>query len=227
MEPALRFGQLSYDVAHLLAGGVLLCSFLLLYQRRTAAVINAFATQGAMLGAAAAWQGWVQGEVGLTLTAAIALVAKAALIPAGLHALVRRLDLHRQVEPALGIVPSMVAGVALVAVAVLAVLPATGHAAGALAREDLAIALSVLLLGVLMMLTRRNAVSQAVGLLSLENGLILAAVGVPGMPLTVELSLAALVLALAMVAAFFAHRMRHSLGGLDTAALDLHRGERG
>ncbi len=44
-----------------------------------------------------------------------------------------------------------------------------------LAREDLAFALSVVLLGLLMMVTRRNAVSQVVGFMSLENGLILAA----------------------------------------------------
>src|SRR5262249_4259270 len=43
-----------------------------------------------------------------------------------------------------------------------------------LAREDLAFALSVVLLGLLMMVTRRNAVSQIVGFMSLENGLVLA-----------------------------------------------------
>jgi len=50
-----------------------------------------------------------------------------------------------------------------------------------LAREDLAFALSVLLLGLLMMVTRRNAVGQVLGFMSLENGLILAATGAKGM----------------------------------------------
>ena len=59
-----------------------------------------------------------------------------------------------------------------------------------LAREDLAFALAVVLLGLLMMVTRRNAVSQVVGFMSLENGLVLAATGAKGMPLVVEISVA-------------------------------------
>lgn len=221
----MSFGQLPYDVAHLLGGGVLLLSFLLLYQRRIGAVINTFATQGTLLALAAAWQGWVQGAPGLYLTALLALAAKGVLIPLALHHIVRRLDLHRTVETALGIGPSLVAGGALVGLAILAVLPAT-EGAGALAREDLALALSVVLLGMLMMITRRNAISQVIGLLSLENGLILAAIGVAGMPLVVELSTAALVLMVAVVAAVFAFQIRERFDTLDTASLEEHRGER-
>jgi hydrogenase-4 component E len=220
----MRFGQFPYDMAHLLGGGVLLLSFLLLYQRRIPAVINAFATQGLLLAAAVAWQGWVQDAAGLYLTALIALLAKALLIPLALRELVRRLELRRGVEAALGIGPSLIAGLALVALAMLVVLPATAGA-GAAAREDLALALSVVLLGLLMMVTRRNAISQVIGLLSLENGLVLAAAGVRGMPLVVELSTAALVLMLAAIAGFFAFRLRESFSSLDLSQLHRHRGE--
>jgi len=221
----MRFGQLGYDMAHLLGGGVLLMSFLLLYQRRIGAVINAFAMQGTLLALAAAWQAHAQGAPGLYVTALLALVAKGVLIPFALHGIVRRLDLHRTVEPALGIGPSLVAGVGLVALSILVVLPAT-EGARALAREDLALALSVVLLGMLMMITRRNALSQVIGLLSLENGLILAAVGVAGMPLVVELSTAALVLMVALVAGVFAFQIRARFDTLDTGSLEEHRGER-
>jgi hydrogenase-4 component E len=221
----MSFGQLGYDVAHLLGGGVLLLSFVLLYQRRIGAVINAFAMQGALLALAAAWAAHTQGVAGLYLTAILTMAAKGVLIPLALHATVRRLDLHRTVETALGIGPSLVAGVGLVALAILVVLPAT-EGARVLAREDLALALSVVLLGMLMMITRRNAISQVIGLLSLENGLILAAIGVAGMPLVVELSTAALVLMIAVVAAVFAFQIRERFDTLDTASLEEHRGER-
>ena len=94
-----------------------------------------------------------------------------------------------------------------------------------MAREDLALALSVVLLGGLMMITRRNAISQVIGLLSLETGLILAAIGVAGMPLVVELSTAAPVLMLAVVAGVFALQMGESFQSLDTESLEPHRGE--
>ncbi|MDJ0386587.1 hydrogenase-4 component E [Roseomonas sp. E05] len=221
----MGFGQLPYDVAHLLGGAVLLLSFVLLYQRRMAAVINAFATQGALLALAVAWQGWAQGAPGLYVTALVAAAAKAVLIPLALRALVRRFGLHRSAEPALGIGAGLIAGVALVALAILVVLPAT-TGAGALAREDLAMALSVVLLGMLMMITRRQAISQVIGLLSLENGLVLAAAGVRGLPLVVELSTAALVLVLAGVAGFFAFHLRARFESLDLSLLHRHRGER-
>lgn len=222
----MTYGQLPYDIAHMLGGGVLLFSFVLLYQRRITAVINAFAMQGALVAFAAAWQGVTQDAAGLFLTAAIAFGAKAVAIPLVLRAMVRRLDLEREVETALGIGPSMIAGVGLVGLAILVVLPAT-TGVHALAREDLALSLSVVLLGMLMMITRRNAIGQVIGLMSLENGLLLAAIGAAGMPLVVELSTAALVLVLAIVAAVIALQMRERLQSLDTHALQDHRGEQG
>jgi hydrogenase-4 component E len=77
----------------------------------------------------------------------------------------------------------------------------------------------------LMMITRRNAISQVIGLMSLENGLILAAVGVAGMPLVVELSTAALVLVVFIVAGVFVFQIRERFDSVDIATLEIHRGE--
>ena len=99
------------------------------------------------------------------------------------------------------------------------VLPTTVHAP-ALTREDLALALSVVLLGLLMMITRRNALTQVIGFLSLENGLILAAIGVPGLPMVVELSAAFLVLVAFVVFGVFFFRIRERFDSLDIAHLD-------
>ena len=103
--------------------------------------------------------------------------------------------------------------------AALSVLPTT-LAAELDAREALALALSVVLLGLLMMSTRRNALLQVVGFLSMENGLILAAVGAAGMPLVVELSTAVLVLVAFGVFGAFVLRIRERFDNLDTAHLD-------
>jgi hydrogenase-4 component E len=219
------FGSIAYDVSHLLGGGVLLLSFVLLYQRRLGAVINAFAVQGGLLAAAAAWQGHVLSAPGLYITAAIAFTAKALAIPLALRLLIGRLGQHRAVETTVGIGASMIAAISLVGLSVLVVLPVTAGGATPLARVDLTIALSVVLLGMLAMIARRNAISQVIGLLSLENGLILAAVGVAGMPLVVELSTAALVMVVAVVAAVVVFQIRERLDTLDTSILDTQRGD--
>jgi hydrogenase-4 component E len=219
MEPHVNFGTLSYDLAHLLGTGALVLSFALLYQRRITSVINTYAMQATVLAAAAAWQGWVQAAPELYLTAALTLAAKAIVIPVALHRIVRRLRIERSIETALGVFPSMALGVALVALAILVVLPTTVNDK-VLTREDLALALSVVLLGLLVMINRRTALTQVIGFLSMENGLILAAISVAGMPLVVELAFAILVMLVAVVFGVFFFRIRERFESLDVGHLD-------
>ncbi|WP_142849150.1 hydrogenase-4 component E [Telmatospirillum sp. J64-1] len=216
---------LTYDLAHLIGATVLMMGFALLYQRRVSSVIRIYALQALALAAAAAWQAYIQDAPHLYLTAAIALVFKAIIVPLALSWLVRRLGMHRTIETALGIGPTLVIGVGLVALSILLVLPVTEGAA-ALARESLALAMSVLLLGLLMMITRRNAVTQVIGFMALENGLLLAAVSAQGMPLVVEISVAFAVLVAMILFGIFFFRIRERFDSLDVETLDPYRGDR-
>jgi hydrogenase-4 component E len=107
----------------------------------------------------------------------------------------------------------------------MVMLPITAQA-GTLAREDLAFALSAMLLGLLMMVSRRNAVSQVIGFMSIENGLILAATGAKGMPLVVEISVAFSILVALIVIGIFLFRIRERFDSVDVHTLDQYRGER-
>jgi hydrogenase-4 component E len=207
-------GHPASDMVHLLGGAVLVLSFALLFQRRIETIIGLYAVQGIIVAAAAAWQGWAQTSLDLVLSAIIALAANGIAIPLVLRRILGRHKLPRAADSALGVFPAMVLGTVLVALSILAVLP-TAFAAEALTREDLALALSVVLLGLLTMITRRGALGQAVGLLSLENGLVLAATGVAGLPLVVALSVAMLVLVGFVVLGIFAFRLRDSFDLLD------------
>jgi hydrogenase-4 component E len=213
------------DVAHMLAGGMVLVSFMLLYQDRMFGLLNVFALHAFVLSLSVAWQAYIQSAPHLYVTAAIALVLKAIIIPVALHRVVVRLGIHRTIETVGGIGPTMLLGMGLVALSMVVMLRATA-AADPLAREDLAFALSVILLGLLMMVTRRNAVSQIIGFMSLENGLILAATGAKGMPLVVEISVAFSVLVAFIVIGVFLFRIRERFDSVDVQALDEYRGER-
>jgi hydrogenase-4 component E len=202
-----------------------LVSFLLLYQNRLYSLLNVFALQAVVLTLSVAWQAYVQDAPHLYLTAAIALTFKAIVIPIALHRIIARLGMRREVEIVGGIGPIMIAGLALVALSMVVMLRVTADA-DPLAREDLAFALSVVMLGLLMMVTRRNAVSQVIGFMSLENGLILAATGAKGMPLVVEISVAFSVLFAFIVIGVFLFRIRERFDTVDVQALDDFRGER-
>jgi hydrogenase-4 component E len=217
--------SLSFDVAHLLAGSLVLVSFVMLYQDRLYALLNIYALHATVLVLSVAWQAHVQDAPHLYITATISLLFKAIIIPIALHRIIKRLGIHREIETVVGIGPTMLAGMGLVALSMVVMLRVT-PGADALAREDLAFALSVLLIGLLMMVTRRNAVSQVVGFMSLENGLVLAATGAKGMPLVVEMSVAFSVLIAFIVIGIFLFRIRERFDTVDVRALDQHRGER-
>jgi hydrogenase-4 component E len=213
------------DVAHMLAGGMVLVSFMMLYQDRMFGLLNVFALHAVVLSLSVGWQAFIQNAPHLYVTAAIALVLKAIVIPVALRRMVVRLGIHRTIETVGGIGSTMLLGMGLVALSMVVMLRATAGA-DPLAREDLAFALSVVLLGLLMMVTRRNAVSQIIGFMSLENGLILAATGAKGMPLVVEISIAFSVLIAFIVIGVFLFRIRERFDSVDIQALDEFRGER-
>jgi len=218
-------GGITFDVAHMLAGSLVLLSFMQLYQDRLYALLNVFALHAFVLALSVAWQANLQNAPHLYVTAAIALVFKAIIIPVALHRIIVRLGIHREIETAVGVGLTMMAGIGLVALSMVVMLRVT-PGADALAREDLAFALSVVLLGLLIMVTRRNAVSQVVGFMSLENGLVLAATGAKGMPLVVEISVAFSVLIAFIVIGIFLFRIRERFDSVDVQALDRFRGER-
>lgn len=217
--------NLAFDIAHLLAGGMVVISLLLLYQDRLYALLNMYALHALLLALAVGWQAYTQNARHLYVTAAIALIFKAMIVPTTLHRIIQRLGIHRTIEQVLGVGLNMLIGVLLVALAILVMLPVTA-AAEALLREDLAFALAVVLLGLLIMTTRRNAVSQVVGFMSLENGLILAATGARGMPLVVEISVAFSVLIALIVIGIFLFRIRERFDSVDMQVLDRFRGDR-
>ncbi len=215
----------SFDVTNTLAGLLVLASFLMIYQVRLPSLLNMLGLHAAILALAVAWQAYAQDAPELYVTAAITLVFKALAIPTALQRMVVRLGIHREIEAVTGTGLTMLAGIGLVALSLEVMLPVTAHA-DPLTREDIALALSVVLLGLLMMVTRRNAVSQVAAFLSLENGVDLAAAAAQGMPLVVEISIAFSVLIAFLVIGVFLFRIRERFDTVDLRALDEFRGER-
>ena len=187
----------------------------MLYQDRLYALLNIFALHALVLALSVAWQAYMQDAPHLYVTAVIALVFKAIVIPVALHRIIvtaRHPPRDRDGRSASDL--TMLFGIGLVALSMVVMLRVTADA-DPLAREDLAFALSVVLLGLLVMVTRRNAVSQVIGFMSLENGLVLAATGAKGMPLVVEISVAFSILIAFIVIGIFLFRIRERFDTVD------------
>ena len=198
-----------------LAALVLFLSFAMLGETRLPNMIKMFAWQGALLALTTVLVAMDSGHGHLYLSAALTLALKAALIPWMLHRLMLRLNVPRQEEPLGHPTIVLLAGAALVLFSYSVSAPVV-QLSFHVARNTLAISMAVVLVGMLLMITRRTAMAQVVGFMSIENGLFFAAVAATyGMPLIIELGIAFDVLVAAVIFGVFFFRIRDSIDTLD------------
>jgi hydrogenase-4 component E len=208
------------QVVLVLAAIVLFTSFVLLSQARLIAAIHAFAWQGALVAAVTTVVAATGQTPHLYFSALLTLLLKALLIPWMLHRLTRRLELERHVESLRRPTLVIMAAVALVIFSYWLVLPIVQQEL-AYTRNIVAISLAVVLIGLLMMVSRQQAVAQVLGFMSMENGLFLAAVSATaGMPLVVELGVAFDVLVAMVLFGVFFFQIRESIDSLDVDRLN-------
>jgi len=205
----------SAQLINLLAALILLLAFAMLAQRRILALINLFALQGLALFLATLVAAVTTGQLHLYFSAGLTLVLKVLVLPWILHRLVRQLRIRGEVEALINIPTTMLVGIALVMAAFNVALPIS-ELAHTITRGTLGIALAVVMLAFLMMITRRKAISQVVGFLSMENGLFLAATSATyGMPMVVELGIALDVLVGVIILGVFFFQIRDQFDSLD------------
>ncbi|MCC6302745.1 MAG: formate hydrogenlyase [Gammaproteobacteria bacterium] len=211
---------LDLQILNALAALLLLLSFAMLAQRRIVRLVNLFALQGAVLSLATALLAWRTGDGQLYVSAALTLLLKVILLPWLLHRLIRRLEVYWDTEPMLNIVGTMLVGLLIVVFAFGLAQPITALASTA-TRSAIGIAVAVILLAFLTMITRRKAMSQVVGFLSMENGLFFGAMSATyGMPMIVELGIALDVLVAMLVLGVFFFQIREQFDSLDLNNLE-------
>ncbi len=210
-----------------LAAMALFTSFVLLEQARLVSAIHAFAWQGVLVAMVSAVVAAGGGLEHLYFSAALTLGLKAVLIPWMLHRLVSKLELDRHTEPLRRPVLVVMAAIALVIFSYWLVLPIV-QTELIFTRNIIAVSLAVVLIGLLMMVVRQQAVAQVLGFMSMENGLFLAAVSATGgMPLVVELGVAFDVLVAMVLFGVFFFQIRESIDSLDVDRMNrlTERGE--
>jgi hydrogenase-4 component E len=203
-----------------LAALILLSSFLLLAQVRLDSLINTFALQGLLIFLATVLMAFISGKYHLFISAALTLFLKVYFIPGQLRKLVIRLDIRREVEVIGNPSLIMLFAAALVLFSYYVALPIRELSLLS-TRNTIAISLAVVLIGMLIIISRRKAVAQVVGFMSMENGLFFAAVvSTYGMPMVVELGIAFDVLVAAILFGVFFFHIRSEIGSLDTDRLN-------
>lgn len=206
------------------AAAVVVVGVLLAATRSIGRSIWLVALQSVLVGVAAIGVGLATGATHLLVGGSLAIAAKGIVVPLVLGSILRRSAVRREREPYLGPRASLVAAVAIVFIAAAAV---DGAGIGLVVSSDrgLPAAIAEVLTGLLIVMTRRKALSLVVGLLVFENGIALTAFSLTyGMPLVVELGVLFDVLISVVVAWVYARRMLDVLGSTSTDRLRSLRG---
>jgi hydrogenase-4 membrane subunit HyfE len=181
--------------------------------RRRTVAIALIAAQSLALGIGAL--DLVPGRSSEFLVASLVLLTKAAVLPVLLLVVIRRTREPRLVAPAAPALARL-AGAGAVALAVTALVPPLGL--GDAQTEQTAVAL--VLVGIAIVIARRPAFMQLLGLIVAENGLSLLAVSVPGgLSYVIELGALFDLVLVVTVAAAFTQRIHVELGTGDTELL--------
>jgi hydrogenase-4 component E len=203
------------QVNSVMAALILLTSFGLLVQRRILGLIHLFAWQGLFLCISTAIVGYITGMHHLFISSLMTLSFKVILLPYILFVLVRKLKIRKESEALVNIPRTMMIGIALVIFSYHLTAPVT-QLSTMVTKSTLAVALATVMLGLLMMVTRRHAVTQIIGFLAMENGLFFAATSATyGMPMVVELGVALDLLIAAFIFGIFFFHINTTFDSLD------------
>ena len=210
---------LAAQINSVMAALILLTAFGLLIQRRILGLLHIFAWQGFFLSVSTAIVAYVTGEHHLFISSLLTLTFKVILLPYILYALMRKLDIRREIESLVNIPGTMLIGIALVIFSYHLTAPIT-QLSNLVTRSTLAVALATVMLGLLMMVTRSHAVTQIIGFLAMENGLFFAATSATySMPMVVELGVALDLLIAAFIFGIFFFHISTTFDTLDVAQM--------
>ncbi|HEY8821895.1 MAG TPA: hypothetical protein VIM49_08125 [Dermatophilaceae bacterium] len=200
----------------LAAGGFLLTAVLIVWRRELRAIVRLLAWQGMALAAIPLVEGIHQQDGAIITVGVVVLLLKALGLPVLLGRAVGTEDQERREStPLVNTTASLLvtAGLTVLAYAVTRPIIALDPTE---ATRAVPAAFAVILIAVFVMVSRRRALSQAVGFLMLDNGI--AATGfliTGGVPLIVELGASLDALFAVLVLGVLTGRMRRAFGDTD------------
>lgn len=215
---------MTQELVILLAAGMLVTAYLMVGQKALFTAIRLYGLQSMLLGGVALVMALQDQRPHLLASAALTIGLKGVAIPWFLMRIIDRIGIHREIEPILSVPSSLLICLGLTVVGYRV---STGLAEGAAgpAHHVIGVSLSMLLMGLFLMVTRRKAVSQILALLTVENSVFLVALGATtGMPLVVELGISFDVIVAVLVLGVLVHRIVERFESMDVSRLSKLKG---
>ncbi|GAB4387408.1 MAG: hypothetical protein Kow0025_00810 [Thermodesulfovibrionales bacterium] len=213
----------SHYVVDYISVGILLTAVSLSALRRLESCVRAYRMNSWLLALLMAVAASTAGEPHLYFAALVTFLSKGVVIPLFLFRLIRQMKATREVEPYISGVASFTVSAVLVAVVYASL--REGIFISGFPRHAFQVSLAIILVGLFIMITRKKAVSQVIGLLFMENGLFLAGFSLTrGMPTVMELGVLFDMLMGVIILGIFAVQIRRALGSADLDKLTVLKG---
>jgi hydrogenase-4 component E len=212
------------DILVMCAAGMLVTAYLMVGQKALFTTIRLFGAQSMMLAIVAATMAVAESHPHLFVMAGMTAILKGVVIPWFLMRVVDRIGIHREIEPFLNVPTSLLVCLGLTVVGYRA---STGFpdAASGETHHVIGVGLSLLLIGLFLMVTRKKAITQILALLTVENAVFLVALGITsGMPLVVELGIFFDVILAVLVLGVLVNRIVDRFESMDVSRLSKLKG---
>jgi hydrogenase-4 component E len=216
--------ELGSQIITFMAALMLVVQLLMVVQRMLLTNIQLFALQSLLLAGIAVVVAAANDAPHVYVVALLTIIGKVAFLPWLLSRQVRRIGIIQEIDPLLNAPTSMLLCGGLTLLGYIIARPFT--ALERLGNNTLGIAMTLVLTGFFLMFNRRKAITQVLALLTVENGVMLAAIALTtyGMPLVVELGIFFDVMVAVMVLAILVYRIRESFDSMDTSKLNQLKG---
>jgi hydrogenase-4 component E len=213
----------AFSVIDFISVGILLTAIAMNALKRIESCVKVYVLNSWLLSLLIAIVALMVGETHLYIASLVTLLSKGIVIPWFLRKIVRQMKVTRDVEPYISNALSLTISGMLVAVVYASL--REGIFVTGFSRNVLQISIAVILIGLFIMITRRKAITQVIGLLFMENGLFLAGFSLTfGMPTIIELGVLFDMLMGVIILGIFAIQIKRVFTSSDLDKLTILKG---
>jgi hydrogenase-4 component E len=213
----------AFSVIDFISVGILLTAVTINALKRLESCVKAYTINSWLLSGLIAAVALLVGEAHLYIAAFITVLTKGVLIPLFLRRIVKQMKVNHEVIPYISNSLSLTISGVLVAVVYASL--KEGIFITGFSKNVLQISIAVILISLFIMITRRKAITQVIGLLFMENGLFLAGFSLTfGMPTIIELGVLFDMLMGVIILGMFAIQIKKAFASADLDKLTVLKG---
>jgi len=207
------------DFIELIGAFVLVLAILQITSDRLYFSIKVYAVQSFFVSISILSIGIYSSSFDLYVSSFLTLVIKTFIIPYALFKTIDEMKIKREIKAFVNITNSLLVISAIIIFTFL-LTRYINIGGSVIAKEIFPISLSIIFIGAFIMVSRQKPITQLIGFLTLENGIMLVATSVTyGMPLIVEIGIFFDVIVGATMASLIIHHINHDIDDMDATSL--------